>query len=66
MILDHLPLELSLSLDHLSGTLKEICVKRLRRDLITKRIERAYQVLRHEVPIQQETNKIILEPRMRA
>jgi hypothetical protein len=66
MILDYLPLELALALEHLSGISRESSLRRLRCDPITRRLERASQVFKHEGLIQHKTSKIKLEPRMRA
>jgi hypothetical protein len=63
MVLDHLPWELALALDHLSGGKQ--CLRRLRQDPIGRRFDQAFQVLGHEQrDLQHQNDEVKLESEM--
>lgn len=65
MVLDYLPPELALTMDCLSDGKQ--CLRRLRQDPIASRLERAFQVLKHEVrDVRHQPLEIKLETEMRA
>lgn len=65
MILDYLPFELALALDSLSKGSR--CLRRLRRDPIAHRFERAFEVLGHDLRTFDRTHRRIqLAPKMSA
>jgi hypothetical protein len=63
MVLDYLPWELALALDHLSGGKQ--CLRRLRQDPIGRRFDQAFQVLAHEKrDFQHQNDEVKLESEM--
>jgi hypothetical protein len=65
MVIDHIPLELAISLDYFSGRGISLCLHRIRQDTVASRLERASQVLRHNArQVERHHRTIRLEEKM--